>query len=164
MMSLDLSRQTADAAADAAPVRGRRGPRLRLLVCLCVVVCALVFITVRGLSGNFVYYLTPTDIVADHKAQVGERVRLGGYVVPGSVQRTQSTLNFTVTDGTESMHVSDTGSVPELFRPGQGVVLEGSLGTDGRFHADTILVRHDGEYRPPEPGEKPLSRADRTGS
>ena len=54
-----------------------------------------------------------------------------------------------MTDGTDSMRVSDTGSVPELFKPGQGVVLEGALGADGRFHSDTLLVQHNGDYRPP---------------
>ena len=67
---------------------------------------------------------------------------------------------FTVTDGTDSMQVSDTGSVPELFKAGQGVVLEGALGTDGRFHADTLLVRHNGDYAPPKPGQPPPHRAD----
>src|SRR5262249_61040798 len=114
---------------------------------------------VGGLTRNLVYYRTPTDIVAGHKAHVGERVRLGGYVVPGSVAHTASTLTFTVTDGTYSMHVSDTGSVPELFKPGQGVVLEGALGVDGLFHSDTLLVQHNGDYTPPKPGEKPPNRA-----
>jgi cytochrome c-type biogenesis protein CcmE len=81
-------------------------------------------------------------------------------VVLGSVGHTSSTLTFTVTDGTDSMAVSSIGSVPELFRAGQGVVLEGSLGADGRFHADTLLVKHNGDYRPPAPGEKPPTRAD----
>ena len=145
------------------PARGWRGPRLRLVACLLVVAGALLFVAVRGLTGNFVYYLTPTDVVADHKAHVGQLVRLGGYVVPGSVAQGTSSLTFTVTDGTYSMHVSDTGSVPELFKAGQGVVLEGSLGSDGLFHSDTLLVQHNGDYRPPGPGDKPPDRADLVG-
>jgi cytochrome c-type biogenesis protein CcmE len=137
------------------PARGWRSTRLRVLACLLVIVGALTFIAVRGLTGHFVYYLTPTDIVADHKAHVGERVRLGGYVVPGSVAQTASSLTFTVTDNAYSIQVSDTGSVPAMFKAGQGVVLEGALGSDGLFHSDTLLVQHDGRYRPPEPGKKP---------
>lgn len=163
-MSDVLLRQTADAADGDAPARRRRGPKLRLLAGLLVVIGALAFIAVRGLTGNFVYYLTPTDIVTEHKAHVGQRIRLGGYVVPGTVHRTQSSLTFTVTDGTESMHVSDTGSVPELFKSGQGVVLEGALGSDGVFHSDTLLIKHDGDYRPPKAGERPPGQADRAGS
>ena len=125
-----------------------------------MVVLAIAWVAIRGLSGNFVYYLTPTDVVGHHQAQVGQRIRLGGYVVPGSVHRTGSVLVFTVTDRTDSMQVWDTGAVPELFKAGQGVVLEGALGSDGRFHADTVLVRHNGDYFPPKPGEPPPHRAD----
>jgi cytochrome c-type biogenesis protein CcmE len=150
------------APADAVRRHGWRGARLRVAACLAVVVLALAWIAIRGLTGNFVYYLTPADIVAHHKAQVGQRIRLGGYVVPGSVHRASSVLMFTVTDGTDSMQVSDTGSVPELFKAGQGVVLEGAVGTDGRFHADTLLVQHNGDYTPPKPGEPPSHRADLT--
>ena len=125
-----------------------------------MVVLALTWVAIRGLTGNFVYYLTPTDVVGHHQAQVGQRIRLGGYVVPGSVHRTGSVLMFTVTDRTDSMQVWDMGAVPELFKAGQGVVLEGALGTDGRFHADTVLVRHNGDYFPPKPGQPPPHRAD----
>jgi cytochrome c-type biogenesis protein CcmE len=128
--------------------------------CLAVVVLAIAWVAIQGLTGNFVYYLTPTDVMGHHQAQVGQRIRLGGYVVPGTVHRTGSVLVFTVTDRTDSMQVSDTGAVPELFKAGQGVVLEGALGSDGRFHADTVLVRHNGDYFPPKPGQPPPHRAD----
>ena len=143
--------------------RARRRTRWRLIACLAVVVCALGWIAVRGLTGSFVYYLTPTDIVTHHEAEVGQRIRLGGYVVPGSVGSPDKTLTFTVSDGSQSMHIVSTGAVPELFRAGQGVVLEGILGDDGRFHSDTLLVKHDGEYRAPAPGEAPPERADLDG-
>ncbi len=159
-MSQDLLEQS-DAPAGAVR-RGWRGPQLRVATCLAVVVLALGWIAIRGLTGNFVYYLTPTDVVAHHKAHVGERIRLGGYVVPGSVHRSSSVLMFTVTDFTDSIQVSDTGAVPELFKAGQGVVLEGALGANGRFYADTLLVQHNGDYYPPKPGEPPPHRADLT--
>jgi cytochrome c-type biogenesis protein CcmE len=148
--------------ADAVRRHGWHGPRLRVAACLAVVVLALGWIAIRGLTGNFVYYLTPTDVVAHHQAEVGQRIRLGGYVVPGSVHHASSVLMFTVTDGSDSMQISDTGAVPELFKAGQGVVLEGALGTDGRFHADTLLVQHNGDYAPPRPGVPPPHRADLT--
>jgi cytochrome c-type biogenesis protein CcmE len=125
-----------------------------------VVVLALGWVAVRGLTGNFVYYLTPADVVAHHKAQAGQRIRLGGYVVPGSVNRHGGVLTFTVADNQDSMRITDTGPVPELFKAGQGVVLEGALGRDGWFHADNVLVQHNGDYTPPRPGEAPPHRAD----
>ncbi|HKN97225.1 MAG TPA: cytochrome c maturation protein CcmE [Pseudonocardiaceae bacterium] len=142
------------------PSRRRLRPaQIKIIACLAVIVAALGWIAVRGLTGNLVYYLTPTDI-SHHKAEVGQRVRLGGFVVPGSVGRDGQLLRFVVTDGTKSMTVIDTGSVPELFKAGQGVVVEGSLGRDGRFHSDTLLVKHNGDYQPPSPGEKPPNSAD----
>lgn len=155
-----MSQDVVPADEVAEPHRWWHGARMKLLIGLVIVIGALTWVTVRGLSGSFVYYLTPSDIVSQHKAQVGERVRLGGYVVPGSVGHATDTLTFTVTDGTDSIKVSDSGSVPELFKPGQGVVLEGTVGSDGRFHSDTLLIKHSGEYRPPAPGEKPPNSAD----
>jgi cytochrome c-type biogenesis protein CcmE len=148
------------AEAGSVSRRGWHRPQLRVAACLAVVVLAIAWVAIRGLTGNFVYYLTPTDVVGHHQAQAGQRIRLGGYVVPDSVHRAGSVLVFTVTDRTHSMQVWDTGAVPELFRAGQGVVLEGVMGTDGRFHADTVLVRHNGDYFPPKPGQPPPHRAD----
>ena len=101
----------------------RRTARWRLVVCLTIVVGALGWVAVRGLTGSFVYYLTPTDISVAHKADVDQRVRLGGYVVPGSLHRGPSALRFVVSDGVSTMRVLSTGPVPQMFRAGQGVVL-----------------------------------------
>jgi cytochrome c-type biogenesis protein CcmE len=131
-----------------------------VIVCLVVVVAALGWVTVRGLSGSLVYYLTPTDVLSRHQASVGQLVRLGGYVVPGSVGHAGSTLSFTVSDGTRTMPIVSTGAVPELFKAGQGVVLEGSMAADGRFHSDTLLIKHNGDYRPPDPAQKAPNSAD----
>jgi len=86
-------------------------------------------------------------------------IALGGYVVKGSVERPAHHLVFKVSDGKETMTVVSTGSVPEMFRDGQGVVLEGAVEEDGRFHSDTLLIKHNGEYRPPTGGEKAPNRA-----
>lgn len=140
-----------DAAPGPAADAGNRATRIRILVCVGIIVAALGWIALRGLTGSFVYYLTPTDIVDGDQAQVAQRVRLGGYVEPDSVVRNGDGLTFTVSDGTEEIEVASTGPVPTMFRPGQGVVLEGALGTDGVFHSDTLLIKHDGEYRAPDP-------------
>ena len=156
-MSTTVSRNAY--AGSGTPTRGRHRARWRLVICLAIVVAALGWVAVRGLTGSFVYYLTPSDVVVDHEADVGQRIRLGGYVVPGSVGSPGETLTFTLSDGTRTIPVVSTGSVPELFRAGQGVVLEGALGDDGRFHSDNLLVKHDGNYRPPRAGEAPPVRA-----
>jgi cytochrome c-type biogenesis protein CcmE len=129
--------------------------RARTVVALVAIAVGLGWVATRGLASSLVYYQTPTDMLAKGQAAVGERVRLGGYVLPGSVQRGGDSIRFVVSDGSARMSVVETGGVPSLFRAGQGVVVEGALGADGAFHADTALVKHSGDYRPPRPGETP---------
>jgi cytochrome c-type biogenesis protein CcmE len=140
-------------ASYPARASSRRSARWRLVACVAIVVGALGWIAVRGLTGSFVYYLTPTDIAVHHEARIDQRVRLGGYVVPGSVRRPAGAVTFVVTDGETRLAVSSTGPVPQMFRAGQGVVVEGALGEDGRFHSDTLLIKHGGEYRAPTPAQ-----------
>jgi cytochrome c-type biogenesis protein CcmE len=123
--------------------------RGRLLFVLAVVAASLVWVAAKGLSGGLIYYLSPTEVLRQGSTAVGERLRLGGLVAPGSVRRTGSTVRFIVTDGTTRMTVIDTMGVPSMFRDGKGVVLEGTYGRDGAFHADTVLVKHSDCYRPP---------------
>jgi len=133
---------------------GRRG---RVAIALVAVAAGLGWIASRGLQGNLVYYKTPTEILHEGPSAVGQRFRLGGLVLPGTVQPTGGRLRFVVSDGTTSMTVVDTGGVPSLFRAGAGVVLEGFYGRDGAFHADTVLVKHSDTYTPPSPGQTPHS-------
>lgn len=133
------------------PARRTRSTRLRVVVPIAIILVALGWIAVRGLTGSFVYYLTPSEVVDGGQAEIAQRIRLGGYVEPGSVTRDDEGLTFTLSDGKESIRVVSTGPVPQMFRAGQGVVLEGALGADHLFHADTLLVKHDGEYRAPDP-------------
>jgi cytochrome c-type biogenesis protein CcmE len=123
-------------------------------VAVAVLAAGLGWVAVNGLSGSLVYYQTPSDLAAGRSA-AGERLRLGGYVLPGSVRRTGSSVEFVVTDGAARTSVVDSGGVPSLFKAGQGVVVEGMLGGDGVFHADTVLVKHSSDYRPPAPGQTP---------
>jgi cytochrome c-type biogenesis protein CcmE len=99
---------------------------------------------------SIVFFHTPSD-VAEHKIAPGVRFRLGGLVKQGSVARGEGTrVAFTVTDTIQTVPVSYEGILPDLFREGQGVVAEGTLGADGHFVADTVLAKHDETYMPPE--------------
>jgi cytochrome c-type biogenesis protein CcmE len=129
----------------------------RLLIAAVLVAGSLGWVAYRGLKGNLVYYRTPTEILQQGRSAVGERVRLGGLVMEGSVQRSGNTVRFVVTDETTRMTVIDTEGVPSLFREGKGVVLEGYYGADGAFHADAVMVKHNDRYSPPKPGETPHS-------
>ena len=113
------------------------------------------WIAFRGLTGNLVYYKTPTELLSEGPAAVGQRVRLGGLVEAGSVRTGSSGVRFILSDGTTRMTVIDTAPVPTLFRDGRGVVVEGTYGPDGAFHADTVIVKHADQYAPPSPGQTP---------
>jgi cytochrome c-type biogenesis protein CcmE len=129
--------------------------RTRVVAALGVITIGLGWVAFRGLSGNLVYYQTPTELLADGSSAVGQRARLGGLVEEGSVQREGSTVRFILSDGTTRMTVIDTAPVPTLFRAGRGVVVEGAYQADGAFHADTVIVKHADRYAPPGPGQTP---------
>ena len=129
-----------------------------MVIALLVIVGALAWVAISGLRNSLVYYRTPTEILQMGHDAVGQQIRLGGYVVPGSVRDHGGTVDFVVSDGTSRMSVVATG-VPSLFRAGRGVVLEGFETRSGSFHADTVLVKHGGDYHPPRPGETPTSAA-----
>ena len=135
----------------------------RVIIALLVIGGALVWVAISGLRSSLVYYRTPTEVVAMKQAAVNDPIRLGGYVVPGTVQHVGSALRFVISDGTTRMTVVATGTIPQLFKAGQGCVLEGSEHANGSFYADTVLVKHNGVYRPPAPGETPHS-ADMSGA
>lgn len=128
--------------------------RVRVVVLLVLITGSLAWVGTQALSGNLVYYVTPTELLQQHPAP-DERLRLGGQVVPGSVHDVADGVDFVVTDGTTRMSVVHTGSTPSLFKTGTGVVLEGTYGTDGAFHSDNMLVKHGEDYRPPAPGQTP---------
>jgi cytochrome c-type biogenesis protein CcmE len=129
--------------------------RVRVVVLLVLITGSLAWVGTQALSGNLVYYVTPTELLRQHPAP-DERLRLGGRVVPGSLHDVADGVDFVVTDGITRMSVVHTGSTPSLFQSGTGVVLEGTYGMDGAFHSDNMLVKHGEEYRPPAPGETPV--------
>jgi len=107
-----------------------------------------------NLNDNLVYYLTPSEALASRADfPDGHRFRLGGLVEPGSVRRWAGGVGFTLTDGRRSVPVTHQGAPSQLFREGVGVVVEGSWAGD-RFRSDTMLLKHDENYRPPGEGDR----------
>ncbi len=104
-------------------------------------------------NSNMVFFFSPTD-VKEGKAPVDREFRLGGLVEEGSLSREDDglTVNFNVTDGAETIPVTYTGILPDLFREGQGVVAQGKL-DGGVFKASEVLAKHDENYMPPEVAE-----------
>lgn len=101
-----------------------------------------------ALQDTIVYFKSPSDLATATPG--AQRWRVGGLVEPGSVMREGTQLTFRVTDGANAVKVSYKGFIPDLFREGQGVVIEGRLTSFSHFQADTLLARHDENYMPPE--------------
>ncbi|MFN4018152.1 MAG: cytochrome c maturation protein CcmE [Reyranella sp.] len=106
-------------------------------------------LVLTALNDNLVFFYSPTQ-VAEKNLGPDRRFRLGGLVEQGSVQKEGQTVRFTVTDTNKTVKVVYVGILPDLFREGQGVIAEGSLGPDGVFTAREILAKHDENYMPPE--------------
>jgi cytochrome c-type biogenesis protein CcmE len=114
------------------------------------VLAIAVGLVLSAMRDAIVFFRSPTDI-AEHQLAPGTRIRIGGLVKQGSVERGANLrIRFAVTDGKNDIPVRYQGIVPDLFREGQGVVAEGKLEADGIFDADTVLAKHDERYMPKE--------------
>jgi cytochrome c-type biogenesis protein CcmE len=112
------------------------------------------FLILNAFQSNLVFFYSPSQVVA-REAPQGRTFRIGGLVQTGSLQREGDGLSvrFTVTDTAQSIPVTYTGILPDLFKEGKGVVAQGELGPDGVFHAREVLAKHDENYMPPEAAE-----------
>lgn len=131
--------------------------KARPILAVTAIAVGLGWILLRSLGGSLVYFMTPTELLTNPRQITGNEVRVGGQVLPGSTHRSPDGLTFILTDGTTRLTVIYTGAAPALFRSGTGAVVEGRYGSDGALHADTLLVKHSSEYRPPAPGQTPTS-------
>jgi cytochrome c-type biogenesis protein CcmE len=128
----------------------RRQRRISLIAVSLGVLALAVGLVLSALRESIVFFNSPTDVV-QKQVTAGTRIRLGGLVASGSVQRSDNMqVKFQVTDGNNAVTVAYQGLLPDLFREGQGVVTEGALDQAGVFRADTILAKHDENYMPKE--------------
>ncbi|HEX2864033.1 MAG TPA: cytochrome c maturation protein CcmE [Deinococcales bacterium] len=147
-------------AAVPAGARARRRPLpWKYLLGLAVILGAIVYIVTSGLSQNLVFFLTPSEYLKDQAKYAGRVVRLGGIVQNGSVKwdKTNVTLAFRISDGLDSVPVVYKGAVPDLFREGSGVTVEGKF-NGGTFAGSTLLIKHSEEYKAPTPGNDDMMR------
>jgi cytochrome c-type biogenesis protein CcmE len=127
----------------------RKHKRLTFVGVALVLLAGAAALVLSAFEDNIVFFMSPTDIAAN-KVSENQRFRLGGLVEEGSVDRSGGeTVTFKVTDITNSVAVTYTGILPDLFREAQGVVAEGRL-KNGVFVADEVLAKHDETYMPPE--------------
>ena len=124
--------------------------RLTLVAAIAPVLALAVGLALWGLRDSISFFYTPSQAASAHPP-IGRTIQLGGLVVKGSVAKhPDGRVDFVVSDLKASLPVSYQGDLPDLFREGQGVVAEGTLGADGRFEAKQVLAKHDETYMPRE--------------
>ena len=139
----------------------RRKNRLWIACAVLAGLALTITLVLYALRSNIDLFYTPGEILygkreTQQMPEVGQRLRVGGMVMPGSVKRDPQSLkvNFSIYDAEGVVDVTYEGILPDLFREGQGVVAEGAFGTDGLFIADTVLAKHDETYMPKDVADR----------
>jgi cytochrome c-type biogenesis protein CcmE len=146
-----------DSALGGSAARRPARKRVAVGVGAAIILGTFAYLLYGGIGENLVYFLTPQELLAKGPAAYDAPVRLGGQVVPGSVQwdADRLDLRFRLTDGTRDVSVHSTGAPPQMFRDGIGVVVEGRYTRGGVFESTNLMVKHSNEYRAPPEGHKP---------
>ena len=124
--------------------------RIVVLTFLLSLGIAFIFVVLKSLEENVVYFFSPTELYNKEDIPFNKKIRVGGLVKEGSITNNQTSVNFIVTDLNNEIIVSYKGSLPNLFSEGKGVVAEGKLKDKKYFIADKILAKHDENYMPSE--------------
>ncbi len=129
----------------------RKTRRLYLIVVSLALLSAAVGLGLWAYRQDIVFFLSPTEL-ATNPPTAGRTIRVGGLVEAGSLQKLGSdgTIMFKVTDLSKAVEIRYRGILPDLFREGQGVVIQGAVDEQGQFIASEVLAKHDEKYMPPE--------------
>ena len=131
-----------------------RKVKLRFLFVLLILITLVltVFLVIKSLEENVVYFQSPSEIKEISELDK-KKIRVGGMVKKSSIFFTSNEVKFIITDFKNEINVTYSGSVPNLFAEGKGVVAEGFLKDRNFFSATKILAKHDENYMPPEVAE-----------
>ena len=124
--------------------------RATLLTALLLVSLIAVFTILKSLNKNILYFKSPTDIKTSQDIDLNKKLRVGGMVKKDSLIINEEEIKFIITDFTNELKISYSGTVPNLFSEEKGVIAEGKLQDKNFFIADRILAKHDENYMPPE--------------
>ena len=123
--------------------------RILFISLLLISVILSLFLILKSLEENVVYFLSPSEI--KNLAEIeNKKIRIGGMVKEDSIVIDSENINFVITDFKNEINISYSGSVPTLFEEGKGVVAEGFLKDKSLLIAEKILAKHDENYMPPE--------------
>ena len=124
--------------------------RAALLTAFLLVSILAIFIVLKSLNKNILYFKSPTNINTSQYIDFTKKMRVGGMVKKNSVIISEEEIKFIITDFKHELTISYSGTVPNLFSEEKGVVAEGKLQDKNFFIADRILAKHDENYMPPE--------------
>ena len=124
--------------------------RFLFLSSIVLIISLSIFLILKSLEENVVYFISPTEIKNLSEIDKNERIRVGGMVKEKSIEIDQNEISFIITDFKNEIKVKYSGAVPNLFSEGKGVVAEGYLRDRSFFIAKKILAKHDENYMPPE--------------
>ena len=124
--------------------------RIFFLILSITAAVTIIFIILRSLEENVVYFLSPTEIYNKTNITFDKTIRIGGLVKMNSISKNETSISFIITDLKKEIIVSYEGIVPNLFSEGKGVIAEGKLKDKKYFIASKILAKHDENYMPPE--------------
>ncbi|MBC8296310.1 MAG: cytochrome c maturation protein CcmE [Pelagibacterales bacterium] len=127
--------------------------RILFLVILLSSIILTIFLVLKSLEENVVYFLSPTDVKSLNEL-TQDKIRIGGMVKDSSINISSDKINFIITDFENEINVVYSGLVPNLFQENKGVVAEGVLKDKNYFKAEKILAKHDENYMPPNMKEK----------
>tara|TARA_B100000700_G_C14839715_1_gene758623 strand:- start:560 stop:985 length:426 start_codon:yes stop_codon:yes gene_type:complete len=124
--------------------------RLLFLSSIIVILVLSIFLILKSLEENVVYFISPTEIKNLTEIDNKKRIRVGGMVKEETIKLGQNEISFVITDFKNEINVTYSGAIPNLFSEGKGVVAEGYLNDRSFLNAKKILAKHDENYMPPE--------------
>ena len=129
-----------------------KGRKIALIISILLVGGSLGYLTFGNFGKNLVYFFTPSEVVALSPDYYGKKVRVGGMVVEGSMSIVPNTvkINFELTDGATTIPVFFEGIPPDLFKEGQGAVVEGFWDEGHAFQSNMVMAKHSEDYMPIE--------------
>ena len=125
-----------------------RFQRLLLILFTLIIILSAVLLILYNTKENVSYFYTPSEII-NSDITVNKLIRIGGFVENNSFNKvSSSSFKFRITDEKASILVSYNGILPDLFREGQGAVIEGAFDNNNIFNASNVLAKHDENYMP----------------
>lgn len=129
-----------------------KGKKTGIILSIALIISGIGYLALGNFGKNLVYFFTPSEVMSLSSDYYGKKIRIGGLVVPGSLKVVPNSLKltFALTDGAATIPVAFEGIPPDLFKEGQGAVVEGYWDDQKRFHSNLIMAKHSEDYMPIE--------------